>query len=196
MENKIISLIERQGPLTGSEILETVGGDGLILWRACRLSKILTVRTVGTRYLRLDRKVEGFARLSPSILREFLTFSVVGIQGDSSRRTDPIVDDRSDSGSLLGLAVSGRDGGNLHTARRRLADRRHLRQRADRPQAPAAADRGGLIATIMDIGPFHGHEIDSPVPARREARCRRHRARKTLQHPAQVPKSPPVTAHT
>jgi len=84
MENKIISLIERQGPLTGSEILETVGGDGLILWRACRLSKILTVRTVGTRYLRLDRKVEGFARLSPSILREFLTFSVVGIQGDSN----------------------------------------------------------------------------------------------------------------
>ncbi|MBW1851101.1 MAG: hypothetical protein JRJ15_06660 [Deltaproteobacteria bacterium] len=84
MENKIISLIERQGPLTGSEILEIVGGDGLILWRACKLSKILTVRTVGTRYLRLDRKVEGFARLSPSILREFLTFSVVGIQGDSN----------------------------------------------------------------------------------------------------------------
>jgi len=84
MENKIISLIERQGPLTGSEILETVGGDGLILWRACKLSEILTVRTVGTRYLRLDRKVEGFARLSPSILREFLTFSVVGIQGDSN----------------------------------------------------------------------------------------------------------------
>lgn len=84
MENRIISLVERQGPLTGSEILETVGGDGLILWRACKLSKTLTVRTVGTRYLRLDRKIEGFARLSPSILREFLTFSVVGMQGDSN----------------------------------------------------------------------------------------------------------------
>ncbi len=82
MENEIISLLDKAGPLTGSEILEATGGDGLTLWRTCRLSEKLAVRTVGTRYLRLDRNVEGFARLSPSILREFLTFSVVGIQGE------------------------------------------------------------------------------------------------------------------
>jgi hypothetical protein len=80
METEIISLIERQGPLTGSEILEATGGDGFSIWRTCKLSQKLTVQTVGIRYLRLDRGVEGFARLSPSILREFLTFSVVGIQ--------------------------------------------------------------------------------------------------------------------
>jgi hypothetical protein len=80
MENEIIHLLKRTGPLTGSEILKATGGNGLTLWRTCRLSEKLTVRTVGTRYLRLDRKVEGFARLSPSILREFLTFSVVGIK--------------------------------------------------------------------------------------------------------------------
>jgi len=34
------------------------------------------------RYLRLDQKVEGYARLSPSILREFLTYTVVGPAGD------------------------------------------------------------------------------------------------------------------
>ena len=83
MEKEIIHLIENSGPLTGSEILESIGGDGLSLWRTCRLSDRLAVRTIGTRYLRLDRTVEGFARLSPSILREFLTYSVVGIQKNS-----------------------------------------------------------------------------------------------------------------
>ncbi|MBW2616640.1 MAG: hypothetical protein JRD02_10760, partial [Deltaproteobacteria bacterium] len=83
MEKKIISLIEENGPLTGAEIWEAVGGDGLILWRTCKLSQDLAIRTAGTRYLRLDRRLKGFARLSPSILREFLTYSVVGLSGDS-----------------------------------------------------------------------------------------------------------------
>lgn len=83
METEIINLIQRQGPLTGSEILKATGGDRFSIWRTCKLSQKLRVKTVGTRYLRLDRGVEGFARLSPSILREFLTFSVVGIQEDS-----------------------------------------------------------------------------------------------------------------
>ena len=82
MEKEIIKLIEHKGPLTGSEIWETFGGDGIILWQICKGSKNLTIRIVGTRYLRLDRRVEGFARLSPSIWREFLTYSVVGISGD------------------------------------------------------------------------------------------------------------------
>jgi hypothetical protein len=36
------------------------------------------MRHAGRRYLRLDRAVEGYARLSPSIRREFLTYTVVG----------------------------------------------------------------------------------------------------------------------
>jgi hypothetical protein len=83
MEKKIISLIKEKGPLTGAEIWEAVGGDGLILWRTCKLSKDLAIRTAGTQYLRLDRRLKGFARLSPSILREFLTYSVIGLSGDS-----------------------------------------------------------------------------------------------------------------
>ena len=82
MEKEIVKLIEKQGPLTGSEIWEVTGGDGIILWQTCKGSKNLFIRTVGTRYLRLDRRVEGFARLSPSIWREFLTYSVVGTPGD------------------------------------------------------------------------------------------------------------------
>ncbi len=82
MEKKIISLIEKKGPLTGAEIWEIMGGDGLILWRTCKLSQGLTIRTAGTHYLRLDRRLKGFARLSPSIFREFLTYSIVGLSGD------------------------------------------------------------------------------------------------------------------
>ncbi len=79
MEQEIIALIHEKGPLTGSEIMDSIGGDGLLLWRTCKLSKDLVIRTIGTRYMRLDRRIKGFARLSPSILREFLTYSVVGL---------------------------------------------------------------------------------------------------------------------
>jgi hypothetical protein len=76
--------LDERGPLTGSEILESTGDDGLLLWRTCKLSKSLNIRTIGMRYLRLDRRIEGFARLSPSILREFLTYSVIGRAQDES----------------------------------------------------------------------------------------------------------------
>jgi hypothetical protein len=36
------------------------------------------------RYLRLDRRIKGLARLSPSILREFLTYSVIGHSQDDA----------------------------------------------------------------------------------------------------------------
>lgn len=68
-------------PLTGSEIQGRIGGDAFRLWQAC-FSSVFERRVVGRRYVRLDRQVEGYARLSPSILREFLTYTVVGVAGD------------------------------------------------------------------------------------------------------------------
>jgi hypothetical protein len=56
--------------------------DPLMVLRACKLSPLIMVKTIGTRYLRLDRRLEGYARLSPSIMREFLTYSVVGFSDD------------------------------------------------------------------------------------------------------------------
>ncbi|MDB9823285.1 hypothetical protein OAC89_06270 [Deltaproteobacteria bacterium] len=82
MEKKIIKLIEEKGPLTGAELLAGINDDPLLILRSCRLSKELTIRIVGTRYLRFDRKIEGYARLSPSILREFLTYSIIGLSSD------------------------------------------------------------------------------------------------------------------
>ncbi len=82
IEGRILRLLEKRGPLTGAELWDSLGEDHLLLWRTCKLSPRLLVKNVGTRYLRLDRRVQGFARLSPSILREFLTYSVIGASGD------------------------------------------------------------------------------------------------------------------
>ena len=62
--------------------METLGDDALLLWRACKLSEQIAIQIIGCRYLRLDSKIEGFSRLSPSILREFLTYSVIGMAWD------------------------------------------------------------------------------------------------------------------
>jgi hypothetical protein len=82
MEENILELIKEKGPLTGSEILESTEADGLTLWRTCKGSSNLLICAIGTRYMRLDQRVEGLARLSPSILREFLTYSVIGLASD------------------------------------------------------------------------------------------------------------------
>jgi len=82
MEKEILRLVEQEGPLTGAEILKAMDDNLLLLWRCCKLSKNLAIRTIGRRYLRLDRRIEGFARLSPSILREFLTYSAIGLTVD------------------------------------------------------------------------------------------------------------------
>jgi len=84
MEKEIIKLIEEKGPLTGAELLAEVSDDPLHILRSCKLSRDLSIQIVGTRYLRFDRKIEGYARLSPSILREFLTYSIVGLYRDQS----------------------------------------------------------------------------------------------------------------
>ena len=79
MEEEIRALIRERGPLTGTELQDALDCDSLLLWRTCVSSKRLAVLRAGTRYLRLDRRVQDFARLSPSILREFLTYSAVGL---------------------------------------------------------------------------------------------------------------------
>lgn len=109
LEGVVVDLLRARGPLTGAEIAKETGEPGgLRLWKACRTSPELRVRSLGTRYMRFERGVEGFARLSPSILREFLTYSVVGLAGDPGpfeRRCGEVADRiRGISSRKLGLA--------------------------------------------------------------------------------------------
>jgi hypothetical protein len=74
-------LLATHGPCTGAELLDLVDLEVFPLWRACYTRPGIVMRRVGRRYLRLDKTVQGYARLSPSIRREFLTYTVVGLTG-------------------------------------------------------------------------------------------------------------------
>jgi len=80
IEDQIVAALAESGPLTGAMLVENTGVDVLTLWQTCRKSEKIAVEIVGKRYLRLDRNVEGYARLSPSIRREFLTYTFVGLK--------------------------------------------------------------------------------------------------------------------
>jgi len=84
IESNICKLVSVEGPLTGLEIKRFISADDLLLWKTCMASRRLKVKTAGKRYLRLDRHVKGLARFSPSILREFFTYSVIGLASDMS----------------------------------------------------------------------------------------------------------------
>jgi hypothetical protein len=78
-QTAIAHILRESGPLTGAELLERSSLEVLELWRLCLAAPGLSKRIVGRRFLRLDRAIDGYARLSPSIRREFLTYTVLGL---------------------------------------------------------------------------------------------------------------------
>lgn len=77
----LVGLLESYGPMTGKELIERTGEDGYTVWKLCYSRQDILAKIVGKRYLRLDPHVEGYARLSPSILREFYGYTVIGVSG-------------------------------------------------------------------------------------------------------------------
>lgn len=76
--DEIIALLNNHGPLTGKEIQEKLKGDEFAIWKYCVTSPDIITKIVGERYLRLDPQVQEYARLSPSIIREFYNYTIVG----------------------------------------------------------------------------------------------------------------------
>jgi len=76
----IIEILEKKGPLTGSELIEESGAEGFSVWRKARKSHEIILSSVARHYLRLDRRLKELSRISPSIFREFLTYTVVGLE--------------------------------------------------------------------------------------------------------------------
>lgn len=76
--DKLIRFLESRGPLTGKDLVFGTGIDTFTAWKKCSSEKQIITRVIGKRYLRLDQKVDGYARLSPSIMREFLNYTIVG----------------------------------------------------------------------------------------------------------------------
>jgi hypothetical protein len=80
MDN-VLAALERFGPQTGAELVEHTRLDVFRAWQEARSSPQIRFSAAGSRFLRLDRAVPGYARLSPSIRREFLTYTVLGLEG-------------------------------------------------------------------------------------------------------------------
>lgn len=76
-----INFLKNNSPVTGKDFAQACGLEIFDAWKFCSGSPEIITRIVGNRYLRLDSKVEGFARLSPSIMREFLNYTIIGLAG-------------------------------------------------------------------------------------------------------------------
>lgn len=78
IEDKIKSILKSEGPVTGAQLCEMLPEiSDIALWRACYGSDQFRVRNCARYYLRYDVTRGNQLRLSPSILRDFLTFSLV-----------------------------------------------------------------------------------------------------------------------
>jgi hypothetical protein len=82
-EGEITQILAETGPLTGAQLVARTGVEVLSLWQNCRKAPSMQLKTAGRRFLRLDRNVDGYARLSPSIRREFLTYTFVGLDSQN-----------------------------------------------------------------------------------------------------------------
>ncbi len=85
-ERRVLEYLREHGTALGRELYESLGCDTFRLWRACMLSERITLARAGRRYLRLDRRVPGYARLSPSVQREFLSYTVAGLEEEAVER--------------------------------------------------------------------------------------------------------------
>jgi hypothetical protein len=82
---RIRDVLAARGPILGADLCDASEMEPLAAWQTCTLDPAITVSRVGRRYLRLDAATDGGARLSPSIGREFLTYSIVWASGDGDR---------------------------------------------------------------------------------------------------------------
>jgi len=82
--DSITDLLSKYGPMTGKELSEKTSRNIFELWNACYSSSEIIIKIIGKRYLRLDRHVTDFARLSPSIIREFINYTVIGHAGQAA----------------------------------------------------------------------------------------------------------------
>lgn len=82
IEARIEATIADKGPQIGKELAAAMPDvPVLALWQACYRSQKFHVSHFASYYLRFDITREDKVRLSPSILRDFLSFSLFGLPG-------------------------------------------------------------------------------------------------------------------
>ncbi|HBB55965.1 MAG TPA: hypothetical protein DCZ49_07255 [Hyphomonadaceae bacterium] len=82
VEVKIIDALAKKGPLLGKELHALLPAESyLALWQACFTSQSIQLSFFSRYYLRYDITREDQVRLSPSILRDFLSFTLMSLPG-------------------------------------------------------------------------------------------------------------------
>jgi len=75
--------------MIGKELLEALGdADSMIVWKICRNNPRFRLKNSARYYLRYDITRENQLRLSPSILRNFLSFTLVHLADQSVRAVE------------------------------------------------------------------------------------------------------------
>lgn len=88
-ETKIINILNSEGPLLGKEIMEHFERrDYTNVWKTCFQCSIFHVSHFARYYLRYDIAREDHIRLSPSILRDFLSFTIISLPHQRSQVID------------------------------------------------------------------------------------------------------------
>lgn len=78
IESEVSDILRANGPMTGLQLSEKLPDRAEIaIWRACYGSSQIRISNCARYYLRYDILRGNQLRLSPSILRDFLTFSLV-----------------------------------------------------------------------------------------------------------------------
>ena len=86
IEARVVALITDKGPQIGKELAEALPDvPVLALWQACNRTNAFLVSHFASYYLRYDITREDQVRLSPSIQRDFLSFSLFGLPGQRDR---------------------------------------------------------------------------------------------------------------
>ncbi len=75
LEARILDIVNATDSVAGMDLVNALDNKHFEIWRTCNNSEKIYTTPFGRYYLRIDDKVEGLARLSPSILRGFLTYT-------------------------------------------------------------------------------------------------------------------------
>lgn len=79
---RVKGVLEARGPLLGKELAEAIPDmSHLALWQACFSDDDLQISHFASYYLRYDIQRADQVRLSPSVLRDFLSFTLVSLIG-------------------------------------------------------------------------------------------------------------------
>lgn len=85
LEAKIAALLKAQGPLIGKALVDQIDSAGYIqIWKVCFQSARFRVTNCARYYLRYDITRDDQIRLSPSVLRDFLSFTLIHLAEQSA----------------------------------------------------------------------------------------------------------------